>query len=132
MPHLGGMEHSVEVRDGLGRVHYRGEFTVEGFTAAFERLLQDPGFQSGMPCVWDCTEATGAGIDAGGLETIGRLVQKNAARRGPGKTAVVAGEGVVFGMARMYDLMLDGRRENPFQVFRNMADARAWLSAPAD
>ena len=123
------MEHSPSVHDGVGIVVCRGVFTVKGFTDALKAVLAHQDFQAGMPCLWDCREATVGDLGSSDIRDIGATMEESASHRGHGKTAVVTGSDVMFGMARMYDLATESKRPNPFQVFRDIEQARAWLAA---
>ena len=49
---------------------------------------------------------------------------------GNGKIAVAASKDGVFGMARMREMMSDGRRSAEFRVFREVSEAAKWLGLP--
>lgn len=75
-------------------------------------------------------DATGATTNLT-CDEVRQLAHNTSAMFEPGKlgpTAVVAPDSALFGMARMYEAFT-GEMLRPFQVFREVAPALAWLAS---
>jgi hypothetical protein len=81
----------------------------------------------GLPELIDATQAT-TNLTSDQVRSIVRRVVATAKRIPAGPTAIVASDDVVFGMARMYSILMEDSAA-PVGVFRDRASARSWLDA---
>jgi hypothetical protein len=88
-----------------------------------ERLRADPLFQPHFRQLLDSR-----GVEQFELTTecIRRLAERNPFGTGA-KRAFVADRAIMYGFARMFEMLTDGRTQDEFRVFTDMVEALAWL-----
>jgi hypothetical protein len=84
------------------------------------RLSNDPDFEPDFSQLVDCRNVTKAKLTR---ETIQLIAQKNPSSL-QAKRATVADRDIIYGLARMYQLL---KGDAQIQVFRDMEAARRWL-----
>jgi hypothetical protein len=126
------MPISYTVDSDKGRVVVRFTGTVRDqdlFTTCHE-LYGDPRHRIGMPELTDCRVLQRAEFTGAGLRVLARMTAtKLDPAQQPWKVAVVAPQSVVYGLARMYELLREGSPEH-VEVFRDLAAAEQWLDQP--
>ena len=126
------ISYSIDPARGLVTLTYTGTITDRDLFDTFDRLYRDPGHRVGMSELSDLREAESVQVTAKGLQD---LALRTARQLDPaGKTwrvAVVAPRDVVFGLARMYELLREGSPEQ-VMVFRDLAAAEQWLLGSGD
>jgi hypothetical protein len=115
------------VRDaGLTIFVARGELTPADVLAAYEIFLRRGPTRL---VLWDVSAASVASVPAEDVRILaGQLARMGMAQPNHGKTAMVCGNAVTYGMARMLGTFLEiegfpGR----VGAFRDLRTARAWL-----
>jgi hypothetical protein len=108
-----------------------GQLTPADVLAAYDDFLR------GAPTrlvLWDLTSATVTTITSGELRDMAkRLTQLAAECPTPGKTAIVCGPQVNFGMARMLEAFLSMERfPGGLEVSSDPHSALAWLTGKLD
>ena len=86
------------------------------------RILNDPAFDSSFDQLWDLQ-----GVST--LEVTNETLQSLAQARSyssEAKRAIVAPRDILFGMARMFQMLHDGAPED-LRVFRTVEEANDWL-----
>ncbi len=104
-------------------------FTLAGVVTAAEldavraRIRADPGFDPSFSVLADASALNPAALT-------GEVVRARAAAPPPNRmrVAIVAPADAVFGIARMYQMMVEGNG-NPIGVFRATDEAMAWLAS---
>lgn len=88
------------------------------------QIREDPAFDPSFSVLVDASELNPAALT-------GQVVRARAAAPPPGRmrVAVVAPADAVFGIARMYQMMVEGSGK-PVGVFRSTDEAMAWLASP--
>lgn len=99
-----------------------GEVTDRELLAHVRALTADPGFARNFHQFIELRDVTDVQITA---STIREMVKLNPFGAGARRAVVVTSD-VVFGMARMYQILRD---ESPdeFEIFRKLDDALRWL-----
>jgi hypothetical protein len=79
--------------------------------------------------IWDLSDASLRGMNASDLREIVRRAGPFTGSRAGGRTAIITGNDLDFGLSRMFATFAD-LHEIPFEicVFRDSQSARAWLS----
>lgn len=115
--------YELDVDRRLLIVELAGVLTGADLEDFSERLRQDPAFEGTWPALVDASELNPAGIST-------EMLRARAAmpRRQPVRVAVVAPADAVFGLARMFQMMSEGRG-NHVEVFRRRDEALAWLAS---
>ncbi len=99
-----------------------GEISRDEMVASLTWLRDHPDFRSEFSQLADLTQVSSLKLGFHDLEAIHRLHDPFS---NEGKRAVVApGAGATFGLARMYQSLVDHVR---FEVFQSLLEAVAWL-----
>ncbi len=100
--------------------------TVEELFEHKRKLAADPDFKPGMVELSDVRQITELDVTP---EGIGRFVAQDtisAEKLRDYKLAIIVSQEVVFGMARMYEMMTEQNVSN-VAVFRDLEEAKTWL-----
>ena len=92
-----------------------------------KQLGADPRFLPDFRQIADFSHVGEARVTREALRELGRINPWGAGAH----RAVITPQDLLFGMARMYELMSDQRPEE-FRIFRDIPTAVAWLGLPAD
>jgi hypothetical protein len=107
-------------------------FTVVGEMTFNDQIGVLRGFYEGSPTanvIWDMRKLEGNRASKEELQDIVAFVKKNATGRTGGKTALVTGSELDFGIARMMEAYAFIRELSwQTQPFRSMADAFQWIN----
>ena len=78
--------------------------------------------------IWDCSDASVDGISSSFIRRIAKVLGEIGSSRKGGKSAVIAPDNLIFGLARMFQIMSD-TDDFPFKinVFRHFREACKWL-----
>jgi len=121
----------IEV-DKSGRfclVRLRGRMDISEYESAMHAFQEHPGVVPGMATVYDLREAQMGHLNADDFRTMSVYNEKNAARRGPARIAIVVPDAVHYGLARMYQVL--GATPNlDTQVFTDHEKAVQWAQSP--
>lgn len=114
--------YTIDLERSLVRSRGWGVLTDRELLAHARALTVDPHFAPNFRQLADLREVTDVQITAA---TIKEMVRLNPFWAGARRALVITND-VLFGMARMYQILKD---ESPdeLQIFRNMEDALQWL-----
>ena len=116
------VQHFVDAGNRLVITKCSGEVSREEVMASMEKLRSEPDFRSDFHQLADLSGVSKLNLGFNDMEAIHRLCDPFSNQ---GKRAVIApGRGAVFGLARMYQSLVD--HEN-FQVFQTIHEAIVWL-----
>jgi hypothetical protein len=111
-------------------VRFTGTVRDQDLFSTYNELYNDPRHRIGMPELTDCRELERADVTSVGLQDLARMTgAKLDPAQKPWKVAIVAPQTVVYGLARMYELLREGSPEH-VEVFRDLAGAEQWLDEP--
>ena len=105
----------------------RDAFDLPRVKALVEEFVTHPQFETGMPVLWDARELERFNLDFDDMREFGKFVASLAARRGGGRSAMVAKDDAVFGTFRIHQLLNQAVVSYEFHVFRDFDEARRWL-----
>ena len=116
------IHYSIDENRRVIFIRVWGELNDDVMLAEQRRAREDPAFDPGYDQFLDLSQIESLRITSRGVaELVG------ASRRDPdAKRAFVAPTDVLFGMARMSEIMLDDAAQQ-IAVFRTADEARAWL-----
>ena len=100
-----------------------GVVTDQDLRGHQKSLLADPAFDPGFSQIWDFQGVEEALVSNDTLKELAAARSFSSQSR----RAVVAPRDVVFGMARMFE-MLHQEAPEAFRVFRTAEEARSWLA----
>jgi hypothetical protein len=110
----------------LVEVVFAGQVTDSEFADTMNRYLQEP-FATLPLGLFDLTDIASLDVAAESIRDAARRVAQHVdSRLEQGKLAIVAPRDLLFGMARMYEMLRD---ESPVEVrvFRERNEAESWL-----
>jgi hypothetical protein len=112
----------IDVEHQIGFLTFTGTLTDADMLVVQEKIRADPRFQPHFHRLADMR-----GVDKVELtvEGVRRLAEKNIAGEGS-KRAVVAGQALLYGFSRMYEMLTDNGVTDT-RVFTDMDEARKWL-----
>lgn len=105
----------------------RDDLVADDITAALEGILGDPLYAHGLNVLCDIRDAR-PDLTPGGVRRIVDSVGRSREAGGCGKTAIVAGRDVDYGMARIAQVHLEPLGVE-LAVFRDLQEAELWLGA---
>jgi uncharacterized protein with PIN domain len=106
-----------------------GTISFKELADALTNLYQDPDFDKSLNALCDLRGADISSFTADHVRQIADLAAKEWGRNEQFKTALVVSEDFSYGMARMYELLLDSRMSSQIKIFRDMTAAREWLNS---
>lgn len=115
-------EHRVVFSTGAGVL------TREDLVANEDKLLKDPDFDPTFSQIVDFTQVSQVDVKP---EDILFLAERNIFSP-KSHRAVIAGNDLVYGLARMYEMIRDSKGETEVRVFRDRDEAIAWALASGE
>jgi hypothetical protein len=117
-----GVTYRVDVERRLLVVVLAGVVTDRDLDRLSEEVRNDPSVDPAWPVLVDASTLNPSGITAETLRARASVPRPN-----PVDVAIVAPTDVVFGLARMFQMVSEGRG-NHIEVFRYPGEALAWLA----
>jgi hypothetical protein len=119
--------YKIDKVRGVVLSHYSGHLTDDDILGHQRRLIADPEFDPTFRQLLDMREVEELAATAEGIR---QLARGNPFVSGS-RRAGVASRDVVFGMARMFEMMRE-QRGDEFRMFRSMDEALDWLDLEPD
>ena len=108
------------------RIHViTGELTPEDLIETIEEAFSRDDFEPGSDALWDLRGAMGKDLLAGNVRSLVDAVVKYRSGDEGTRIAVVARD-LDFGLARMYEHMLEASADVKVMVFRDRDEAEIW------
>jgi hypothetical protein len=102
-----------------------GVLTMAEALAHQEKLLKDPDFDPSFSQLWDLSQVTNWELDAADMRRLAqRTLFSSHSRR-----ACLTTRDLVFGHARMFEMLRESAGETGIRIFRNLDDALDWVLA---
>ncbi|HKJ24948.1 MAG TPA: STAS/SEC14 domain-containing protein [Myxococcota bacterium] len=120
------VEHEIDEARNLVKARIQGPIDPDGLIEYLTSLEQDARLRPGYRAWFDLSEADPGDLGAGFVRRAADVAQRFDERAGGIRIAVLAPGDLVFGLARMYSMMVD-TLQREVRVFRDAAEARAWL-----
>ncbi|HEB89059.1 MAG TPA: hypothetical protein ENI85_05770 [Deltaproteobacteria bacterium] len=119
------IETSIDPDGGFAHHVATGAPTAADFISALQELYADPRHAPEKGGIWDLRRVDSIGVTT---EDMLRIVEHIRETRGPqpGRTALVVGRDVEFGLGRMYQAYSES--VVTFRVFRDWEAALAWIT----
>jgi len=120
------IETEYDAKAGL-RIHtVSGDFSFDELRETLETLYSHPGFDPDADSLWDLRRAK-VDFSAKDVRVLAEFVATNWGGGGQSRAVIVASKDFEFGMARMYQAVLEDQTPNPVRVFREIDQAKRWL-----
>jgi len=123
------METKIDAETGLRTHVLIGSVSQEEVEEALEEVYSRSGFLPDADTLCDLREADLGQLSHAVIKSIADYVAKNRGAKSGARTAIVVGRNLAFGLARMYEQMLEAQSPSDVAVFRDMDEAMAWLEA---
>jgi hypothetical protein len=121
------LEIQMEIRDGIRRCRLAGEVGDDSLLASLRRLWTDPGYEPSLPELYDFRGVHAGDVTSRGVRAVAELNEELHPHAPPVRVAFVVDHDLGFGLLRMYQPYVhDGRGDN-IRVFRDEAQALAWV-----
>jgi len=122
---------TVDTDAWLVRIECSGVVTLEDLLGAVEPMLGDASFEPGMGQLIDLRTAEDTSLTRSELQHLVETLRTEPRLEGSA-VAIVATRPVLFGVARMYEALVEQvPSPPPIRVFGDPAEALAWLRRPA-
>lgn len=121
------MPASYKVDKGQRRVHTMiwGEVSLADVLSTLEKGLMDPEVDPNFAEIVDLTEVTRMNLSGGEMRV---LAQKSAFSLSARRAIVVPDDGLVFGLARMYEILRELQGETGIRIFHTLDEALSWVA----
>lgn len=126
------MASRIDLSSGFAHVQIYGHVTWDDFRNAFARMLEHPDYRPGMDALWDTRGADFSQFTSPELVRFGEFVMERGATRDGARGALVLPDAGDHGLSQMYDTLQKLELPVRMKVFRNLAEAEAWLASGAD
>lgn len=121
------MELITQIKDNL-RIH-----TITGIISTGEimkhlrNFYSSPDYSPAMNSLWDLRDADFSEVKPHEIRTLMEMVKGHWGQNGSARSALLVTKDLDFGLARMYEMLMDGGTAGSVMVFRDHDEAVEWL-----
>jgi hypothetical protein len=115
--------YRIDKQSNLVVIHAEGVLTRRNFEEVRRHMMSDPDFDPQFSMLADCSAVTHVDLTAGEIRVLADMSPFDLT----GRRAIVARRDVVYGLARMFEIVRSLRGDQHIRVFRNCNEALAWL-----
>lgn len=112
-------------------VTYVGEINNASLVRGFEEVWNAPWYVPAMAELNDLSGLTEVNVTTDGMRALAYAANEFHRDEPEGRVAIYAPAVVTFGMARMYEALVDAEPDR-YRVFRELGPARAWVGLSPD
>jgi hypothetical protein len=113
---------------GIRRHTVTGEIIFPVLMEELESIYSDPKFQADQSSLWDLRKASTKRFTAPEVRKVVSLVSRYWGAEGSPRSALVVSTDLDFGMARMYEMLLEAEMGPSVKVFRDIEAAELWVT----
>lgn len=106
-----------------------GTLNVEEIVLYLDRLVQEQKQEFDMNVCWDLSGADLSDVHIPELKKLVRKITEEWRSKNSKKMAIVVSDKLKFGLARIYQSLLDFEEISSVQIFYTSSDALDWLTA---
>ncbi len=117
------VDHDNQIRTAT----ITGKVTFEDLLSKLKEIYVDRDIYDLPNSLWDIRQADVSSFTADQISKVAEFVAGNWGLEGKNKTALVADENFIFGLSRMYELMIKFKSPSSTRAFTNYDDALIWL-----
>jgi hypothetical protein len=111
------------------RIHkVTGRLQFEELREALTAVYDADDFDPDKDVMWDLRDADLTAFSTDDIKSVSGLVKQNWGTSSSSRAALVVSRDVDFGLARMYEQLLDNGSTGDVTVFRDYDEAIAWLT----
>lgn len=104
-----------------------GDFTPDRCCVIIDDFLSHKDWKQGMNILVKHGETLFHNVNLENLRKIGAFHASKNDEIGDGRVAFLTNEPVAFGIARQYEMIMEGKVSNPMHVFYEVTEAVDWL-----
>jgi hypothetical protein len=104
-----------------------GSPTLEDILEALQAIYALPDYRADANVLWDLREAELEGFSKGAVHYLANFVGKNWVKQETTRAALVVARDVDYGLARMYEQLLQTQNVGQVMIFRDVDEAMDWL-----
>jgi len=104
-----------------------GPADLSGFNSIFQSIVNLPDWQPGKSIIFDFTDLDFSGFKSVDMRLVSDQVVRYKASFGMAKWAFILSGDLQFGLMRMWEIITEDRVPMIINLFKNRADARAWI-----
>jgi hypothetical protein len=106
-----------------------GRLQLEELRNALKAVYEGEDFDPGKDVLWDLQDADLTAFSSADIKHISGLVKQHWGKSSSSRAALVVSRDVDFGLARMYEQLLDTGSTGVVRVFRDYEKAIDWLTS---
>ena len=126
-----GISYHIDETQHLIILTAEGRLTSEVLLAGVKKVLDDPIVEPGIRAIFDLRGVQGFEISTWTIRAAAGIAHSAEKKLTGSKMAIIASKSVVYGMARMYQILRDGSPAQ-IKVFRTISEAETWLCLQAE
>lgn len=105
---------------------------IDSLKSGIRQYFEHSHCQTGQRVIWDARNLEGIDLTLEELYEFGIFLTQYREQRGQGKSAFVVKDALMFGLARMHQMLNEQKIDTRFEVFRDFDAAELWLDRPDD
>jgi hypothetical protein len=127
------MAITTHIDSSAGLRHHKvtGVLSTAELRQTLDEVYARPDFSPEYNAVWDLREADVSAFTTQDINALAEFVSEHWGGPNAPRAALVVATDFDFGLARMYEASVSDDRLRQVQVFRDMAEAVAWVSERA-
>jgi hypothetical protein len=125
------MDWSIEFDQshGIIRTSQSGSFSLAEEASFLTDIFRSPDWKNGLPLLMDYSDVIVTSIGYVDVTAVGGFLTTFRPRLGPGKIALLCDDDEKFGLGRQFQIMCEADIGREIRVFRDEAEAIAYLAA---
>lgn len=126
------MDYSITFDPAVPYVRLKawGTITPAAFERMFRELVAHPQWRPGLFILSDYSGIEAANLSAEDIRAMAGFYATIAGRIGPGRSAIVAGGSLEYGLGRMWVSWTEMKVSRQVRIFLSSDEARAWIEEP--
>jgi hypothetical protein len=120
---------SIEPTTGARLHEVTGHLNLEELGGTLTKIYESADFDPDQDVLWNLLKANLSAFSVDDIRQVTHLVKDNWGASDKSRAALVVARDLDFGLARMYQQLLEGQSLGEVRIFRNVDEAIEWLSA---
>jgi hypothetical protein len=118
----------VDKEAGIRFNEVSGDVTLDEILSVLRGLYEKPNFDPNLNVLWDMRDANVGAISFEEAKYISDFAGSHWGTSGRSRAAFVVSRDLHYGVARMFEQLLESRSPNEVMVFRDYDEALSWLT----
>ncbi|MFC1868992.1 hypothetical protein ACFL0H_12785 [Thermodesulfobacteriota bacterium] len=121
------MKHEMHYNDGFFEVKTYGDAEPDGFRDIIDHLLAHANWKPGTTFLVNHSELNSGPLSVDDVESIAQMSVRPGAQWGQARCALLVARDLEYGMARMWEVFVEGKWDVIEHLFRSRDKAISWL-----